>query len=140
MCAAVWSVPYRQALAFPVQMLIRFWVNHHLLDILQRPLWRVLRGRGEAYVKEVLKSISSVRTSTPVQSVSVRTANGGGMPYPRTDCMSLAHLALQNYPCRTRSMDSALISYKLYVDAHVRTSEPDTTTAQVGLEANHDLP
>lgn len=74
MCAAVWSVPYRQALAFPVQMLIRFWVNHHLLDVLQRPNWRVLRDRGESYVKQVLKSISSVRTSTPVQSVTVKPA------------------------------------------------------------------
>lgn len=134
MCAAVWSVPYRQALAFPVQMLIRFWVNHHLLDILQRPLWRVLRDRGEAYVKEVLKSISSVRTSTPVQSVSVRTANGGGMPYPRTDC--IWHTSL----CKTIRAEPGAWTVYLYVDAHVRTSEPDTTTAQVGLQANHDLP
>jgi predicted NAD/FAD-binding protein len=76
MCAAVWSVPYKQALEFPVQMLIRFWVNHHLLDIFQRPLWRVLCDRGEAYVKEVLKHIHCVRTSTPVQSVSVKTSAG----------------------------------------------------------------
>ena len=77
MCAAVWSVPYKQALAFPVQMLIRFWVNHHLLDILQRPLWRVLRDRGEAYVKEVLKHISHVHTSTPVQSVKIKPGAEG---------------------------------------------------------------
>ena len=89
MCAAVWSVPYRQALAFPVQMLIRFWVNHHLLDVLQRPRWRVLRDRGEAYVKEALKHISSVCTSTPVQGVTVKAGTAGGMPNPRTACIAL---------------------------------------------------
>ncbi len=38
---------------FPVQMLIRFWINHHLLDIFQRPLWRVVKGRSDSYVKRV---------------------------------------------------------------------------------------
>lgn len=28
-------------------------VNHHLLDIFQRPLWRVVKGRSNEYVKRV---------------------------------------------------------------------------------------
>jgi predicted NAD/FAD-binding protein len=43
-----------QVLEFPVQMLVRFWVNHHLLDLTQRPKWRVVKGRSQAYVKAVL--------------------------------------------------------------------------------------
>ena len=43
-----------QVLQFPVQMLIRFWVNHHLLDIFQRPLWRVVKGRSREYVIKVV--------------------------------------------------------------------------------------
>lgn len=54
MCAAVWSVPNEQVLAFPVQMLVRFWVNHHLLDLTQRPKWRVVKGRSKSYVDAVL--------------------------------------------------------------------------------------
>ncbi|KAG2447750.1 hypothetical protein HYH02_007208 [Chlamydomonas schloesseri] len=69
MCAAVWSVPNAQVLAFPVVMLIRFWVNHHLLDIFQRPLWRVVRGRSKAYVDRVCAELPDVRTSTPVTRV-----------------------------------------------------------------------
>lgn len=34
-------------------MLIRFWVNHHLLDVFQRPRWRVVKGRSREYVKKV---------------------------------------------------------------------------------------
>eukprot|EP00983_Pelagomonas_calceolata_P077115 1153726-Pelagomonas_calceolata.AAC.2 len=40
---------------FPVQLLIRFWVNHHLLDLFQRPLWRVVKGRSKSYVDKVLQ-------------------------------------------------------------------------------------
>lgn len=43
-----------QVLAFPVQMLVRFWANHHLLDLVQRPCWRVVKGRSKQYVDRVL--------------------------------------------------------------------------------------
>jgi predicted NAD/FAD-binding protein len=70
MSAAVWSVPGSKALHFPVQMLVRFWLNHHLLDVLQRPLWRVIKGRSQAYLNKALESIHEVRTSTPVTAVT----------------------------------------------------------------------
>jgi predicted NAD/FAD-binding protein len=54
MCAAVWSVPNQQVLEFPIQMLVRFWVNHHLLDLTQRPKWRVVKDRSVNYVRAVL--------------------------------------------------------------------------------------
>ncbi|MEW5297105.1 MAG: hypothetical protein WDW36_000333 [Sanguina aurantia] len=76
MCAAVWSVPNARVLGFPVQMLVRFWVNHHLLDLSQRPLWRVVKGRSRAYVEKVLLELPDVRTSTPVASV---VRGGGGV-------------------------------------------------------------
>ena len=59
-----------QVLQFPVQMLIRFWVNHHLLDIFQRPLWRVVKGRSREYVNRVL------------QGVCVSVCVGGGQVQP----------------------------------------------------------
>eukprot|EP00892_Ulva_mutabilis_P000826 jgi/Ulvmu1/10744/UM068_0034.1 len=77
MCAAVWSVPYTQAEQFPVQMLVRFWVNHHLLDVLQRPLWRVVKNRSESYVNAVLPLLHRVRTSTAVESVTVQQGDAG---------------------------------------------------------------
>jgi hypothetical protein len=78
MCAAVWSVPAAQSLAFPVVMLVRFWVNHHLLDILQRPLWRVVKDRSESYVRRVLASLPDVRTGTPVTSVTATAGSDKG--------------------------------------------------------------
>jgi predicted NAD/FAD-binding protein len=55
MCAAVWSVPAAKVLRFPVTMLVRFWVNHHLLDLTGRPVWRVVAGRSRQYVLKVLQ-------------------------------------------------------------------------------------
>ena len=66
----MWSVPNAHVLDFPIQMLVRFWQNHHLLDVLQRPLWRVIKGRSESYVTRALESIPDVRTSTSVTSVT----------------------------------------------------------------------
>ena len=40
-------------LGFPVGMLVRFWLNHHLLDLTQRPCWRVVKGRSRSYVDKV---------------------------------------------------------------------------------------
>ena len=54
MCAAIWSVPSAVSMAFPVQTLVRFWVNHHLLQVLERPMWRVVKGRSRSYVEAVL--------------------------------------------------------------------------------------
>ncbi|EFN59627.1 hypothetical protein CHLNCDRAFT_29187, partial [Chlorella variabilis] len=69
MCAAVWSVPNAQVLDFPVVTLVRFWVNHHLLDLSQRPCWRVVSGRGKQYVDRILAVLPDVRTATPVRAV-----------------------------------------------------------------------
>ena len=43
-----------QVLAFPVTLLISFWQNHHLLDVVQRPVWRVVSGRSREYAKRIL--------------------------------------------------------------------------------------
>jgi hypothetical protein len=43
-----------QVMEFPVVMLVRFWANHHLLDLLQRPLWRVVKDRSRSYVDKII--------------------------------------------------------------------------------------
>ena len=35
-------------------MLVRFWANHHLLDLFQRPVWRVVKDRSRTYVQKIL--------------------------------------------------------------------------------------
>ena len=60
-----------QVFAFPVVMLVRFWQNHHLLDLIQRPVWRVVKDRSRSYVNAVLAGESAAqrgRLSSPAHS------------------------------------------------------------------------
>ena len=86
MCAAIWSCSDEDAMAFPVRTLVRFWVNHHLLNIVERPNWRVVRGRSKAYVDAVEKELRDVRKGTHVRSVH-RTLDGSKVKvtYTRRD-------------------------------------------------------
>ena len=69
MCAAVWSVPSSTVLSFPITMLVRFWSNHHLLDVTQRPVWRVVKNRSRSYVDRVAAELPDVRLSSPVTHI-----------------------------------------------------------------------
>ena len=51
-----------QVMTFPVVMLVRFWANHHLLDLTQRPIWRVVKDRSRTYVEKILQG-----THTPTR-------------------------------------------------------------------------
>jgi predicted NAD/FAD-binding protein len=37
----------------PIVTLVRFWENHHLLDLVQRPVWRVVKDRSRSYVSVI---------------------------------------------------------------------------------------
>lgn len=58
-----------------VQMLVQFWVNHHLLSLLERPLWRVVSGRSRTYVNAVLAAMPGrVRVNTEVIGIDRESA------------------------------------------------------------------
>ena len=81
MCAAIWSCSEADALDFPVVSMVRFWVNHHLLDIVERPVWRVLKGRSKAYVAAAVAQIEAmggeVRTGARVEGIERDTPSQG---------------------------------------------------------------
>jgi len=51
MGAAIWSCPPDQMRAFPAQSFARFFANHGLLSLRDRPQWRVVRGGSARYVE-----------------------------------------------------------------------------------------
>lgn len=61
MAAAIWSCPTRTMMAFPAESLARFFDNHGLLNIIDRPLWRTVVGGSHAYVKRLLDDIGRER-------------------------------------------------------------------------------
>jgi predicted NAD/FAD-binding protein len=51
MGAAIWSTPTRDMLAFPAESFVRFFGNHGLLTLKDRPRWRTVAGGSHSYVR-----------------------------------------------------------------------------------------
>jgi predicted NAD/FAD-binding protein len=72
MVAAIWSVPERDVLDFPLPTFIRFCHHHGLLQICGRPQWRTVVGGARTYVDRIAAGLSDVRLSSPVRRVRRR--------------------------------------------------------------------
>jgi predicted NAD/FAD-binding protein len=68
MAAAIWSSSPRDILRFPAATLLRFCINHRLLQINDRPQWRSIAGGGREYVRRMAESLD-VRLKHPVERV-----------------------------------------------------------------------
>lgn len=63
MGAAIWSTSMEEMMAFPASTFIRFFDNHGLLTIKDRPQWQTLVGGSRAYVEAFTDSFSgTIRT------------------------------------------------------------------------------
>jgi predicted NAD/FAD-binding protein len=51
MASALWSSPATQILGFPARYLVQFMANHQMLQISDRPQWRVVCGGSSSYVQ-----------------------------------------------------------------------------------------
>ena len=70
MVAAIWSCSVRQAGQFPLNLLLRFFDNHGLLSVSNRPQWHVLKGGSHAYIPALTSPFKdSLNLSTPVINV-----------------------------------------------------------------------
>lgn len=50
MAGAIWSASARDIREFPAETLVRFWNNHGLLSLKNRPQWMTVKGGSHAYV------------------------------------------------------------------------------------------
>ena len=70
MGAAIWSCPLGQFASFPIRFIVEFYHNHGLLNIKNRPQWRVISGGSREYVKKLTAGFQDrIKTSTPVSKV-----------------------------------------------------------------------
>ena len=75
MAAAIWSTPALQVAEFPAANFIRFNLNHGLLDLANRPIWRTVTGGSRNYVAKLREGVAQVRAGAPVRGV--RRVEGG---------------------------------------------------------------
>lgn len=85
MTSAIWSADFEDAQDFPVEFFIRFFRNHGLLTLKDRPQWRVVEGGSREYLAPLTQRFANdIRTRMPVESimrppgqpVTVRFKNG----------------------------------------------------------------
>ena len=77
MGAAIWSADCATILDFPVSFFLRFFRNHGLLSVSDRPQWRVIEGGSREYLQPLCARFSQrIVTGNPVASV-VRSGGRG---------------------------------------------------------------
>jgi predicted NAD/FAD-binding protein len=75
MGAAIWSGSLAGMRDFPARSFVRFFVNHGLLSLSDRPAWRTVVGGSRSYVARLVQDLPDVRLAQPVSRVE-RTASG----------------------------------------------------------------
>ncbi|OYV63620.1 MAG: NAD/FAD-binding protein [Acidiphilium sp. 21-62-4] len=71
MGAAIWSASVAGMRAFPAWHFVRFFHNHGLLTINDRPQWRTVTGGSRMYVAKLRTALGArVRSASPVRRVS----------------------------------------------------------------------
>ena len=71
MGAAIWSTPAKKVLGMPAYFFIKFFYNHGMLEIMNRPKWWVIKNGSSAYINKVIKGFENkINLSTPIKSVS----------------------------------------------------------------------
>lgn len=72
MAAAIWSCPASQMLEFPLSSFVSFCRNHGLLQVMNRPQWRTVKGGGREYVNKLAAGIGEIHLGQPVESMRPR--------------------------------------------------------------------
>lgn len=75
MAAAIWSAPFGEVLRFPMRSFVRFFHNHGLLALANRPRWRTVTGGSRAYVEKLTNPFRS-RIRTGCKAVALRRIDG----------------------------------------------------------------
>ena len=91
MAAAIWSCPVGAMLKFPAASFLKFFENHGLLDLMDRPRWRTVTGGSREYVKQLLLGLGSrvhlntaaTRVRRAPEGVYVQDSSGAEVVYDR---------------------------------------------------------
>lgn len=69
MVAAIWSSSVNDARVMPLRFFLKFFINHGLLEIEDRPQWYVIPGGSHSYIPHLLENVQAIHTNTPVSAV-----------------------------------------------------------------------
>ena len=71
MAAAIWSTSPKMILKMPALFFIKFFNNHGLLQVKNRPQWWVIKNGSKQYIKKIINQFNgTINLNTPVIKVS----------------------------------------------------------------------
>ena len=71
MGAAIWSSAPDKMMEFPAYFFIRFFNNHGMLSVNERPDWYVIKNGSKSYVEKLIAGFKdSIRLNSPIESVT----------------------------------------------------------------------
>jgi predicted NAD/FAD-binding protein len=76
MGAAIWSASVDVMMEFPLQFFLKFFNNHGMLSVDNRPQWRVVSNGSQSYVEPLIQSFKdNIHLNTPIASVKRSAEN-----------------------------------------------------------------
>lgn len=70
MGSAIWSATQARMRQMPAKFFVRFFRNHGMLSVDERPVWRTIRGGSREYVRKLVAGHRDrIRLDTPVESI-----------------------------------------------------------------------
>lgn len=122
MAGAIWSAPDRLVMEMQLRFFVRFFDNHGMLTVNDRPVWRVIEGGSRAYLPKLTAPFAQrVRLSTPVREIrrvddGVLVRAGGGVEkfdHVLIACHSDQALAMLADPSETEKDILGAIAYQV---------------------------
>ena len=65
MVAAIWSMPFSKAKEMPLNLFLKFFINHGLFRLKNRPQWYTVTNRSRIYVKKILEKKTIKKDRNP---------------------------------------------------------------------------
>jgi uncharacterized protein len=133
LAASVWSSPDADMSRFPAETFIRFFSNHGLLDIRNRPTWQTIVGGSSAYIRAFRAQFSGrVLTDSAVQSVT-RENGGAWVTLQNQETTRFDHVVLASHADESLALlndptddEQAAFSAWSYQDNHVQLHTDNT--------------
>lgn len=118
MGSAVWSCPRTVFMQFPIRFLMRFYKNHGLLSIADRPKWRVITGGSQSYVRAFRAQFrGKIHLASPIQQVrrhrdgvSVITKHGNAFEFDHVIFACHSNQALRILGDEANSIEREILS------------------------------
>jgi predicted NAD/FAD-binding protein len=122
MGAAIWSASVEVMMDFPLKFFLKFFNNHGMLSVDERPQWRVIKGGSRSYIEPITRPYKErIYMNTPIkkvvrdeQGVDIITAMGQKHRFDQVvfACHSDQALAMLDKPSRQESEVLGAIPYQ----------------------------